>query len=51
MILGLSEPSSAAPGYRADNPALLRWQSLLLEETFDPDTRQMKVRTFETLSG
>ena len=41
MILWVSEPGSAAPDYRADNPTLLRCQSLLLEETFDPDTRQM----------
>jgi hypothetical protein len=51
MIMGVSEPGSAAPDYRADNPTLLRCQSLLLEETFDPDTRQMTVRTFETFSG
>ena len=49
--MGVSEPGSAAPDYRADNPTLLRCQSLLVEETFDPDTRQMTVRTFETFSG
>jgi hypothetical protein len=51
MIIGVSEPGSAARDYRADNPTLLRCQSLLFEETFDRDTRQMTIRTFETFSG